>query len=96
MAVRKRSRNHAKWRRYHVKRQRGICHWCDRYMMAPSLDHVVPLAEGGRDHLENTVAACEPCNSEKGRMSPDEWRRLLATRVPKWARLNRAELETKH
>lgn len=36
-------------------------HWDDL-----TLDHVVPLILGGRNHPSNWVVRCRPCNSTKG------------------------------
>jgi 5-methylcytosine-specific restriction endonuclease McrA len=40
------------------------CHWCGA--RADTADHVVPRALGGRSSVANMVAACTPCNSERG------------------------------
>lgn len=34
---------------------------------ATTADHVIPVAEGGRDELANLVPACVPCNRHKGK-----------------------------
>ncbi|ARF55098.1 HNH endonuclease [Streptomyces gilvosporeus] len=39
------------------------CAYCDG--AAEELDHVVPLARGGRDVAANVVAACRDCNASK-------------------------------
>jgi 5-methylcytosine-specific restriction endonuclease McrA len=58
---------HQNWRRYHAKRQNGICALCHRPMGDDvTLDHIVPLAAGGADTFENTQAAHEGCNQAKG------------------------------
>lgn len=36
------------------------------------LDHVIPVSQGGTDHLDNLVAACGPCNQFKSDRTPDE------------------------
>lgn len=54
-------------------RQRGCCAYCD----APeptTLDHVVPLARGGRHSIGNLVWACAPCNKSKGARLAVEYR----------------------
>ena len=52
------------WKR---KRARGICHYCGRRYapQALTMDHVVPLARGGRSTRGNVVAACKACNTDK-------------------------------
>ncbi len=39
-----------------------------------TIDHVVPLARGGRDEISNLVPACKACNSSKGAKLLSEWR----------------------
>jgi 5-methylcytosine-specific restriction endonuclease McrA len=44
------------------------CQYCMKTMPRSnlSLDHVIPISAGGRTTWENIVAACTPCNSQKG------------------------------
>ena len=35
-----------------------------------TIDHIIPLSQGGRDNLENCVAACFQCNNEKSYGDP--------------------------
>lgn len=51
------------------------CRYCGRY--ASTLDHVVPRAGGGETTEDNLVAACEPCNKEKGDKPVEEFERLV-------------------
>ena len=44
------------------------------------MDHVVPVARGGRSTRGNVVPACKPCNNEKKLLTPAE-RLLIAQRV---------------
>lgn len=44
-----------------------------------TLDHVIPKAAGGRGE-DNFVAACQACNEEKGCLSVDEFRAVVAVR----------------
>lgn len=37
------------------------------YLLA-TIDHVVPLAQGGSNHPFNLVAACSPCNNRRGKL----------------------------
>lgn len=46
-----------------LARDRYVCAYCgDR---ATSVDHVVPLVDGGPTEPDNLVAACGPCNSRR-------------------------------
>ncbi len=38
------------------------------------IDHVVPLARGGTNEIENLVPCCTHCNQMKGTQLVDEWR----------------------
>ena len=60
---------------------RGVCHWCGR-ATAPAdltMDHVVPLARGGRSVKGNVVPACKTCNNKKKQLLPMEWEQYLAS-----------------
>lgn len=41
----------------------GLCAYCGA--AATTRDHVIPLARGGDDSIENIVPACLPCNAKK-------------------------------
>lgn len=45
----------------------GVCHYCGRKVGAAALtlDHVVPVARGGRSNKGNVVPACHDCNQKK-------------------------------
>ncbi len=60
------------WKRRCAK---GICHYCGRSTPAKELtmDHIVPLARGGRSTKGNVVPACKTCNNRKKSMLPMEW-----------------------
>lgn len=62
------------WR---TKIQEGICHYCQKKYKPDELtmDHVVPLARGGKSNPGNVVAACRACNTTKKLETPVE--RLL-------------------
>lgn len=60
--------------RYEVlRRDNHACRYCGH--SAPevqlAVDHVVPVALGGRDDPSNLVAACRDCNAGKSASSPD-------------------------
>ena len=49
------------------------CHWCGGW--ANTVDHVIPIVEGGRNELSNYVAACKSCNSRRSMQLVNERRR---------------------
>ena len=52
--------------------QKGICAYCERKVGSRelTLDHVVPVARGGKSAKGNVVAACKECNNRKKLMTP--------------------------
>ena len=63
------------------KRQlaRGRCYYCGKSFPPSELtmDHVVPLARGGKSKKGNVVTACRDCNNKKKYMLPVEWEEYL-------------------
>jgi len=59
---------------------RGECHYCGRVFPPKelTLDHVVPLARGGRSTRGNCVPACKECNNQKKNLLPLEWDAYLS------------------
>lgn len=57
------------------KVSQGICYYCDKQVGAKelTLDHIVPLARGGRSTKGNCVPACKDCNNRKRDLLPLEW-----------------------
>ncbi len=55
--------------------QNGVCAYCRRHLdpQALTIDHVIPLHQGGRHEAANIVLACGVCNRSKGARRPDEW-----------------------
>jgi hypothetical protein len=53
------------------------CHYCgiDLSDGDATVDHKTPTVRGGKDTPENKVSACRSCNSAKGPMTEDEFRR---------------------
>lgn len=47
---------------------KGICYYCEARFPKEELtmDHVVPLARGGKSTKKNCVVACKSCNTDKG------------------------------
>jgi len=60
------------WWRHQV--QRGICHYCGKQVPSEqiTMDHVVPVARGGRSTRGNIVPACTACNKTKKALTPAE------------------------
>lgn len=69
------------------------CYWCGCNLVdyppnvrpvpdnARTVDHVLSLAYGGTNDLENLVYACSECNSHRSKMSIDEVTRMHETRL---------------
>jgi 5-methylcytosine-specific restriction endonuclease McrA len=55
-------------------RDSNKCQYCG-HVFAKShltLDHVIPIVQGGRKCWENIVTACKPCNQRKGGRTPQQ------------------------
>ena len=52
-----------------------------------SMDHVIPVCQGGLKSWENIVTSCRQCNSDKGGRTPEEARMQLSFRPykPNWS-----------
>lgn len=57
-------------------RQGNACYYCG-LRCDLVIDHVIPLAKGGRHAIGNLVGACWHCNSQKCAMLLIEWKRFL-------------------
>lgn len=51
---------------------KGQCHYCNKKFPPRELtmDHVVPLARGGKTTRGNVVVACQTCNAQKKYLTP--------------------------
>jgi len=60
------------WKRRIAK---GVCHYCGRRVPPQELtmDHLVPIARGGRTSKGNVVPACKECNTRKKYLLAFEW-----------------------
>lgn len=47
---------------------KGVCYHCEQRFSKDELtmDHLLPLARGGKTTKKNVVVACKSCNSSKG------------------------------
>lgn len=61
----------------------GICHYCGCYW-ASVIDHVIPVAQGGRSVAGNLVPACQRCNAQKKDKTPARWRAWRLARGMSW------------
>jgi 5-methylcytosine-specific restriction protein A len=57
----------------------GVCYYCGRLFEPRDLtmDHIVPLARGGKSTKENLVACCKECNNKKKTLLPIEWEEYM-------------------
>ena len=64
---------HSQW--WKRRLAKGVCHWCGRPTPAAELtmDHIVPIARGGRSTKGNVVPCCKECNNQKKHLLPTEW-----------------------
>ena len=53
-------------------RDHHTCQYCgDKFHRTHlTLDHVIPIVQGGKKNWENIVTACKPCNQRKGGRTP--------------------------
>ncbi len=65
--IRRSSRVHFTRRNIYL-RDRFHCQYCGKHYASEHLtiDHVIPKSKGGSTSWENVVAACYPCNLDKG------------------------------
>jgi 5-methylcytosine-specific restriction protein A len=66
------------WQR---KTASGLCHYCGIKMVFReiTMDHLVPLARGGKSSKDNLVPSCKDCNNKKKNMLPLEWEGYIQT-----------------
>lgn len=79
---RAKARELRKTRWWQQKTASGICYYCGSYVAHRELtmDHLVPLARGGRSTKDNLVPSCKDCNTKKKTMLPVEWDEYLNRR----------------
>lgn len=76
------------------KRDQFTCQYCGRKppMVILEADHVIPVAEGGPDEIENLVTACFDCNRGKGAVPLDQVPTSLSDRMEE-EKARRAQME---
>ena len=59
---------------WQAKLSKGFCYFCGEKFLKEELtmDHLVPLARGGKSTKGNIVVACKLCNNEKKYLTPAE------------------------
>ncbi len=64
------------WKR---KRSTGICNYCGKKFNPKELtmDHVIPIARGGKSVKINLVPCCKDCNTKKRQFLPLEWNEYM-------------------
>jgi len=57
----------------------GVCYYCGNIFEPDGLtmDHVVPLARGGKSTKDNLVTCCKDCNYRKKTLLPIEWEEYM-------------------
>jgi 5-methylcytosine-specific restriction endonuclease McrA len=69
-------------------RDQHICQYCGHQFNKAqlTLDHVIPIVQGGKKSWENIVTACKPCNQRKGGRTPAQAQVSLIRRPkqPQW------------
>ena len=57
------------------------CYYCQGHFKPKelSMDHLQPLARGGRSTKGNLVPACKQCNNRKKNLLPYEWEEYMTT-----------------
>lgn len=60
-----------------LERDEPTCVWCRRdvdvNLVHATTEHVVPKLKGGPSWIENEVAACSRCNSQRGHKNLADW-----------------------
>lgn len=55
-----------------LKRDRSVCQYEGCSNRATTVDHLIPICQGGRTTWQNLVGACLPCNQRKGGRTPEQ------------------------
>ena len=62
-----------------VNRHSHCCAYCGSYAAVLHMDHVIPLAKGGRHAIGNVLPACPTCNHSKGATFLFQWKRTMVS-----------------
>lgn len=70
--------------KHQLIREQGFrCAYCGRFCLPSefTLDHIVPISEGGATRLRNLVVCCKECNLKKGNKFIFECMDLIKTDI---------------
>ena len=59
-----------------LDRQGGLCAYCYVIPDSPTIDHIVPRADGGSELEDNWLIVCRECNRKKGRLPLALWKKV--------------------
>jgi 5-methylcytosine-specific restriction endonuclease McrA len=68
---------HSQW--WKRRLAKGVCHYCQTPTPPRELtmDHIVPIARGGKTTKGNVAPCCKACNARKKQLMPMEWEAYL-------------------
>lgn len=68
---------HSQW--WKRKCDKGVCQYCGKTVSPPDLtmDHIIPIARGGKSTKNNVAPACKDCNTKKRLLLPMEWAQYM-------------------
>jgi 5-methylcytosine-specific restriction endonuclease McrA len=79
-------------------RDKNTCQYCDTCTntMQLTLDHVIPVVQGGKKSWENIVTACKNCNQKKGGRTPEQAKMKLIQKPkkPHWLSTRKFKIDT--
>jgi 5-methylcytosine-specific restriction protein A len=80
---RAKARELRKTRWWQQKTASGVCYYCGKIVKHRelSMDHLIPLARGGRSTRDNLVPSCKDCNNKKKSMLPVEWEEYISNSI---------------
>ena len=55
-----------------MRRDHYTCQYEGCHSRADTIDHIIPVCQGGRTTWQNLVACCLPCNQAKGGRTPEQ------------------------
>lgn len=76
---RAKARDLRKTRWWQQKTASGKCYYCEKNVPFKhiTMDHLVPLGQGGKSTKDNLVPSCKRCNNKKKNMLPIEWQEYM-------------------